>query len=189
MYDSFVHINEPLLMKVLAYKHFHIPLRITAPSKLDVLYLNRNDGRRGIQNAEMLLQSMTNHTDVNVVIQENNPMSFEEQVMNVMKRDIYISIHGAAMTHILFMEPFGALIEFNPPNFHEQFYRNMATKTQLLFYGIYKTFTDNMKYSMTVSQTEKKLNQIFTVPIELFEHTFSLAIQNVWNLKYKIVSI
>lgn len=189
MYDSFVNTYEPLFMKLLAYKHYNIPIRIGKPVKLDVLYLYRNDGKRGIKNAEDLLACIRNYTDVNLIIQENKPMTFDEQVLNVVKKDIYISIHGAAMTHILFMEPFGALIEFNPPNFHEQFYRNMAMKTRLLFYGIYKTFTENMKYSMTVSQTEKKLNQVFTVPFELFEKTFSLAVENVWKLKYKLVKL
>lgn len=189
MYDSFIHTYEPLFMKLLAYKYYHIPLRIEKPEKLDVLFLYRNDSRRGIKNTEEILNCIKNRTDIHLIIQENKPMTFDEQILNVVKRDIYISIHGAAMTHILFMEPFGALIEFNPPNFHEQFYNNMARKTKLLFYGIYKTYTDNMKYSMTVTQTDKKLNQIFTVPIKLFERTFSLAVKNVWEMKYKLVTI
>lgn len=187
MYDSFVDFNEPLLMKMLAYKRFNISVRLSKPSKLDVLYLNRNDARRGIVNANMLLDIIRNYTDIQLIIQENKPMSFSDQVLNVIKKDMYISIHGAAMTHILFMEPFSAVIELNPPNFQEPFYKNMAMKTQLFFFGVYKTFTDNMKYSMTVRQTDKKLNQFFTVPLELFQHTFSLAVKDVWEFKYQMV--
>lgn len=187
MYDSFVDYDEPLLIKMLAYKRFNISVRLSKPAKLDVLYLNRNDARRGIVNANMLLDTIRNYTDIQLIIQENKPMSFADQVLNVIKKDMYISIHGAAMTHILFMEPFSAVIELNPPNFKEPFYKNMAMKAQLFFYGVYKTFTDNMKYSMTVRQTDKKLNQFFTVPLELFQHAFSLAVKDVWEFKYQMV--
>jgi hypothetical protein len=116
-------------------------------------------------------------------------MTFEEQVRNVVKKDIYISLHGAAMTHILFMEPFSGIIELNPPKFKEPYYQNMAQKSRILFYGIYKTYTDDMKKSMSLINTDKILNQKFYVPLELFESMYSRAIANVWKYKYTMVDL
>ena len=65
----------------------------------------------------------------------------------------------------------------------------MAIKTQLLYYGIFSTWTKDMKTSMSLQQTEKKLNQWFTVPMELFKKTLTMAVENVWKLKYKTVRL
>lgn len=189
MYDSFVSVEEPLLMKQLVYRMYRKHIRLTKPRFLSMLYLDRNGGKRGIENRDELVAHMQNVTGTKLVIQPNKPMSFREQVEFVWDKDIYISVHGAAMTHILFMEPLGALIEFNPPNFREPFYRNMAIKTQLLYYGIFSTWTKDMKVSMSLQQTEKKLNQWFTVPMELFAKTLAMAVENVWKLKYKTVRL
>lgn len=189
MYDSFVSYQEPLLVKRIAYRYFHESIRMDKPDRLDVLYLNRSSGRRGLYNNNELIEFIQTRNDIRLSIQQNVAMTFEEQVRAVMKKDVYISIHGAAMTHILFMEPFGAVIEFNPPKFNEPFYRNMADNSCLLFYGIYKTYTNNMNVSMALQNTDKILNQWFTVPLTLFNVTYSLAINNVWSMKYKMVTL
>lgn len=189
MYDTFVNPNEPLLMKQLYYRAYHKHIRLMKPSKLALLYLDRNNPRRGLENRGEILEFLTNLTDVSLTIQPDTPLTFHEQVEFVLDKDIYLSIHGAGMTHILFMEPFGAVIEINPPNFKEPYYRNMAEKTQLVFYGIFNTVTKDMKKSMALKETDKKLNQRFTVPMELFERTVNLAVANVWLLKYKEVDV
>ena len=189
MYDSFVSFREPLLVKRIAYRFFNESFRLERPDRLDILYLNRSGGRRGLVNNIQLIDCMQSRKDVRLSIQQNVAMTFEEQVRAVLKKDVYISIHGAAMTHILFMEPFGAVIEFNPPKFKEPFYRNMADKSCLLFYGIYKTHTSNMNVSMALVNTDKILNQWFTVPLSLFNVTYLLAIENVWSMKYKMVAL
>ena len=189
MYDTFVSPDEPLLMKQLYYRAYHKHIRLTKPSKLELLYLDRNGTRRGLENRDEIVQYLMNHTDITLTIQPDTQLSFQEQVEFVLDKDIYLSIHGAAMTHILFMEPFGAIIEINPPNFKEPYYRNMAEKTRLVFYGIYNTVTKDMKRSMALKETDKKLNQRLTVPMELFERTVSMAVTNVWLLKYKEVDL
>ena len=189
MYDTFVSPDEPLLMKQLYYRASHRHIRLTKPSKLAFLYLDRNGTRRGLDNRNEILRYLTNRTDIILTVQPDTQLSFREQVEFVLDKDLYLSIHGAAMTHILFMEPFGAVIEINPPNFKEPFYKNMAEKTQLVFYGIYNTITKDMKKSMALKETEKKLNQRLTVPMELLERTVNLAVTNVWSLKYKEVDL
>ena len=189
MYDTFVDTDEPLFMKQLAYRAFRRHIRLTRPSKLSVLYLDRNSGRRGMNNRDEIVASLENRTDITLTIQPNTPMTFREQVEYVLDADIFVSLHGAAITHILFMEPLGALVEIYPPNFREPFYKNMADKVQLLFYGIYSTFTDDMEKSMSYVQTDKKINQWITVPLGLFEKTVTRAVQDVWKLKYTEVEI
>lgn len=189
MYDTFISFKEPLLVKRIVYRQFHETIRTRKPDVLDVLYLNRSGGRRGLTNNRELMECMRSRSDVRVIVQENVPMTFEEQVRSVLKRDVYISIHGAAMTHILFMEPLSAVIEFNPPKFKEPFYKNMAHKSSLLYFGIYKTFTSDMQASMALRVTDKILNQWFTVPLPLFNETYALAIGNVWSMKYRMVNV
>ena len=164
MYDTLTNLDESLLIKSLIYKAFHLTLRHVVPSKLDVLYLHRNDSRRGIANADQLIeamQAMQTKTNVELTILQNTRLSFREQVLAFVCRDIFISIHGAAFTNILFMEPLSAVIELNPPKFRGDFYYNMAKQSTLFFYGIYNTFTANMKYSLSLVHTDQKLNQFF----------------------------
>ena len=186
MYDSFISNAEPMLVRLLAYRQFHLHLRTQPPALLTVYFLNRNGGRRGIRNVEELIEYMRNANGTKLEISSNSPATFEAQVRSVAHIDVYVSMHGAAMTNILFMEPLSALIEMNPPKFKEAFYRNMASKANLLFYGIYSTYPENMEYSMRERSTDKILNQWITVPLRLFGKSFDLATGNVWKYKYRM---
>ena len=62
MYDSFVSIEEPLLMKQLVYRMFKKHMRLTKPPVLSMLYLDRNGGKRGIENRDELVAYMQNFT-------------------------------------------------------------------------------------------------------------------------------
>ena len=186
MYDSFVSTAEPMLVRLLAYRQFHLALRTQPPSRLSIYFLNRNGGSRGIRNVDELIEYMQKANGTRLDVSSNAPATFEEQVRSVAHIDVYVSMHGAAMTNILFMEPLSALIEMNPPKFKEAFYKNMASKANLLFYGIYSTYTENMEYSMREQQTAKILNQWITVPLQLFGKTFDLATKNAWKYKYKM---
>ena len=186
MYDSFVSTAEPMLVRLLAYRQFRLALRTQPPSRLSVFFLNRNGGSRGIRNVEEIIEYMQKANGTELNISSNSPATFEDQVRSVAHIDVYVSMHGAAMTNILFMEPLSALIEMNPPKFKEAFYRNMASKANLLFYGIYSTYTENMEYSMREQSTAKILNQWITVPLRLFGKTFDLATKNVWKYKYRM---
>ena len=189
MYDTLQSLDEALLIKSLAYKRFNLTLRRTIPAKLDVLYLFRNDSRRGIANTDQLIQAIQANTHVQLTVLQNSRMSFQEQVLAFVRRDVFVSIHGAAFTNILFMEPLSAVIELNPPKFRGDFYYNMARQSVLFFYGIYNTYTANMKYSLSLVQTDQMLNQVFSVPVSLFTKAFTSAVQNVRRYKYRLVQL
>ncbi|KAJ3108010.1 hypothetical protein HDU97_002590 [Phlyctochytrium planicorne] len=53
-------------------------------------------------------------------------MSLAEQIRVVGETDILISMHGAALTHVLFMKPDSYLIELFPFRFKKNVFRNLA---------------------------------------------------------------
>ena len=172
-------------MRLLAYRSFGHTIHFHSPSHLKVLFNNRNGQQRGIINNKQLITYIQNYSNVFLQVTNDTSGSFIDQVRSVFSIDLYISIHGAALTHILFMEPLSALIEINPPYFREPYYRNMAFLSRILYYGIFSTYTNNMNYSMSLVQTDKKLNQQIVVPLRLFHLFFDLATSNIWKYKYQ----
>ncbi|RUS70729.1 hypothetical protein EGW08_021507 [Elysia chlorotica] len=89
-------------------------VRQTGPSKekIRVTLLSRNTQYRNILNQEELLKAMKSDEELEVSVAEyNRLMPFEEQLKHSHNSDIFIGIHGAGLTHLLFQPDWAVVIE------------------------------------------------------------------------------
>lgn len=90
-----------------------------------VAVIVRRDGRRQIRNLLPLLSHLrTLPITFEVVAFEDYPLA--DQVRLVHRVDIMVAVHGAALSHLLFMRPGAAVIEIFPYGFRKTIYRNLA---------------------------------------------------------------
>ncbi|KAK3769696.1 hypothetical protein RRG08_004947 [Elysia crispata] len=96
----------------------HVLHRLNVPQagphneKIRVTLLSRNTKYRNILNQEELVKAMKSDGELEVsVVEYNRLMLFEEQLNNSHNSDIFIGIHGAGLTHLLFQPDWAVVIE------------------------------------------------------------------------------
>ncbi|XP_050439181.1 EGF domain-specific O-linked N-acetylglucosamine transferase isoform X2 [Adelges cooleyi] len=81
--------------------------------KIKITFLSRNTRYRNVLNENELISALRNNTDYDVkkVIYNGNYLSFTEQVRTTHNSDIFIGMHGAGLTHLLFLPDWAVLFE------------------------------------------------------------------------------
>ncbi|KAJ3073274.1 hypothetical protein HDU98_001892 [Podochytrium sp. JEL0797] len=90
------------------------------------LVLREQNTPRQILNEDQVIQTLQS-LPIRLSIHKFHDMSLLEQVRIVDKTDIFITMHGAAMTHILFLKPNAYVIELFPYAFKKVIYQNIAS--------------------------------------------------------------
>lgn len=124
--------TDSVNLKVLVNRvktHYRVSPLTKAPSRpkgmLNLLYINRT-GRRKLEGAGALLKSVEEkYPNVNVSSVDFDLLSVPEQLELVQRTDILVGLHGAGLTHIMFMSQ-GAVVEIRPPDFHHKGFKNLA---------------------------------------------------------------
>lgn len=101
-----------------------------------VTFIKRTNTRKLINETSLLAaaRAAIPHMQLNEV--DFEPMSFADQLATVQKTDLLAGVHGAGLTHALFLPPGAAVAEIIPPKFFHKGFRNVA---QLLGSGYFST--------------------------------------------------
>ncbi|KAI8806417.1 hypothetical protein BJ742DRAFT_816769 [Cladochytrium replicatum] len=70
---------------------------------------------------------------VDVVVHQFDGLGLEEQVSIVENTDVLISMHGAALTHLMFLKPGSYVIELFPFGFRKIIYQNFAKMLKIKY--------------------------------------------------------
>lgn len=115
------------------------------PDQIMVTFIDRKEGRR-LQNKDELfnaLQAEIPHVKVRQV--DFTAMSFPEQLRVIRDTDVLVGVHGAGLTHTMFMrEKMGVIVELQPETLrHPQTgephngFRNLANMLRLDYFRIH----------------------------------------------------
>lgn len=89
-----------------------IPQHERLNKKIRITLLSRDTKYRRILNEDELLDSIMENKEYEVrKVVFNRNVPFKEQMEISSNTDIFIGIHGAGLTHVLFLPPWGALFE------------------------------------------------------------------------------
>ncbi|KAG8159638.1 hypothetical protein KVR01_010275 [Diaporthe batatas] len=109
--------------------HYMLTPLTKTPSRpkgmLNLLFIDRT-GRRKLEGAEALLKAVeVKYPNVNVSSVDFELLSIPEQLAMIQRTDILVGVHGAGLTHTMFMTH-GAVVEIRPPNFQHKGFKNLA---------------------------------------------------------------
>ncbi|KAI6650615.1 hypothetical protein LOD99_7665 [Oopsacas minuta] len=81
--------------------------------QVQVTLVPRNTKFRNILNQEELISALNTVGAINLTVIEYNPrhMSFIQQLDQTYNSDVFITMHGAGLTHLLFLPDWGSVIE------------------------------------------------------------------------------
>lgn len=105
--------------------------------RINVLFVNRPlASHRSILNCEQIISAIrSKHNDWNIVFSYFSNVSLYDQINQVMKADIFITLHGSAEVHMLLLNDDALMIEIMPYLLETfiNLYRNIANLTKLNF--------------------------------------------------------
>ncbi|PNY21913.1 6-hydroxy-D-nicotine oxidase [Tolypocladium capitatum] len=125
---------KTFVSRVLA--HYNMASPVKDGKKVVVTYTRRTNTRKLIDEAEHMeaLRKQVPHMKLNVV--DFSLLPFYEQLKVARETDLLIGVHGAGLTHLMFLQPGSAVIEILPEGFQHKGFRNLA---QMLGIGFFRT--------------------------------------------------
>ncbi|KJZ74281.1 hypothetical protein HIM_06287 [Hirsutella minnesotensis 3608] len=121
--------RDSVLVKVFisrALSAYRTGTPIKDDNSVKVTFIRRTNTRKLIdEDAHMLaLKDRIPHIKLNVV--DFATMPFAEQLDIVRGTDLLVGVHGAGLTHLMFLQPGSAVLEILPEGFQHKGFRNLA---------------------------------------------------------------
>ncbi|KJK74011.1 hypothetical protein H634G_10742 [Metarhizium anisopliae BRIP 53293] len=131
--------RESALVKAFISRVLHLYDVPTPPrSKTEVVakFIRRTNTRKLINETELIASAKRAVPHLNIEIVDFGEFSFAEQLKIVRETDLLIGVHGAGLTHTMFLPPGSAVVEILPGDFAHMGFRNLA---QLLGHQYHRT--------------------------------------------------
>ena len=100
------------------------------PQKLIVTFINRTNNRKLVNQSNLLsdLRSAFPYAKNKIEVREIDfaALPLAEQLQLVRETDVLVGVHGAGLTHAMFLPPGGAVVEILPPGLKHKGFRNLA---------------------------------------------------------------
>jgi protein O-GlcNAc transferase len=93
-------------------------------------FLKRKGSRKLLQDEALLDAIRSNYPRVEVKSVDMGSLSLPEQLRTIQETDLLLGVHGAGLTHMMFMrEGAGAVVEIQPEGLSHKGFRNLAAMT------------------------------------------------------------
>ncbi|KAH9895529.1 hypothetical protein F4778DRAFT_747202 [Xylariomycetidae sp. FL2044] len=116
------------------------PFRTTNQDPIAVTFVQRSETRRLHNQRSLFAELQRRNPRVRVQMVDFAAMSFSEQVRIARQTDVLVGVHGAGLTHSMFMRKgAGAVVEIQPRGLDHNGFRNVAGKLGL---GYFRTHVD-----------------------------------------------
>ncbi|RJE19216.1 hypothetical protein PHISCL_08441 [Aspergillus sclerotialis] len=91
-----------------------------------VTFINRTGSRRLVDQEEYLKKLQSTFANVKVQSGDFADILFHEQLEIIQDTDVLVGVHGAGLTHAMFLQPRSAVVEILPPTLNHKGFRNLA---------------------------------------------------------------
>ncbi|EFY84844.1 DUF563 domain protein [Metarhizium acridum CQMa 102] len=134
--------RESALVKAFVSRVLHlydVPTPARRNREVVAKFVRRTNTRKLINETELIesVQKAIPHLDLEIV--DFAGFSFAEQLKIVRETDLLIGVHGAGLTHTMFLPPGSAVVEILPGDFAHMGFRNLA---QILGHRYYRTHAE-----------------------------------------------
>jgi protein O-GlcNAc transferase len=98
------------------------------PPTINLTFINRTGKRQLLNQTTLLAAVEAKHPHVRIQAVDFEPLTFPEQLRLVRATDILVGVHGAGLTHTMFMRdgPASAVVEIRPRECDYRGFRNLA---------------------------------------------------------------
>ena len=140
-----------------------------------VTFINRTSSRRLLHQDEYIaaLAHRVSHTRIQSV--DFSAIPFKEQLLIISNTDVLIGVHGAGLTHGMFLRPRSSIVEILPSDLDHKGFRNLAS---CLNHGYYSARATKLPHSEESGDWHR--DSVF-LDKNLFLHVAELAVESMFN--------
>lgn len=145
----------------------------SSPSRQDpnivLTYINRTSSRRLIDDELYLNKVKEALPHITVRSVDFATLSLQEQLKIVQETDVLVGVHGAGLTHGMFMQPRSTIVELLPSDLNHKGFRNMAMLMDHAYLSVHsspKSKTGNDWHGEDVFVEFDKFLEIVTIAVK-----------------------
>lgn len=126
-------------------EHFDLfaPSTASSPHNLKITVIDRVTKRRLLHQDELMAALKDALPEHNIQLVDFATLPFRDQLATVRYSDVLVGVHGAGLTHGMFLPSGSAIVEFMPLDLEHRGFRNMARMLGHSYHGV-KTIKSNI---------------------------------------------
>lgn len=161
-------------------RHFNITDPIGLPEQIVVTFINRTDTRKLIDQDSHFeaIGKRYNHTEILLQVIDFAALPLEEQIEIVRGTDILVGVHGAGLTHGIWLNQGSTMVEILPHGFNHKGFRNLAGALGHNYYSAHASEPET-----SVQDNSENFWQVSDVALEesRFLYLLDIAIKSMYN--------
>jgi len=119
-------------------------------------FLHRGGSRRLLGEDTLLEAVRARYPRVHVAAVDMGRLSLTEQLRTIQETDVLVGVHGAGLTHTMFMrEGAGAVVEIQPQGFFHKGFRNLAAMTGQKYFSTHAEMVDEAEDEQPTKNEEE----------------------------------
>ncbi|KAK5743477.1 hypothetical protein LTR17_002652 [Elasticomyces elasticus] len=121
--------NQSVLLKTFSLRvldFYKVPTDSATHTSLTLTMIDRKTTRMLFDQDSLFTALQARFTDVTMRLVDFSQLSFREQLQIARSSDILVGVHGAGLTHAMFLKPSSSIVEILPPTLAYKGFKNMA---------------------------------------------------------------
>ncbi len=144
--------------RVLAW--YHVLDRPAPTANIRLTFIDRKAGRQLIGQDKLLDAVRSRFPEVEVQAVDLAALPFDEQLRVARETDLLVGVHGAGLTHLMFMnEGHGAVVEIQPEELHHKGFRNLALMLSQEYFLAHAAMVDQQSAEEVQAPSEPNENR------------------------------
>ncbi len=153
------------------------------------IVVRRNTTRQILNFEDMVEAIRLQFSQLKIEVHDFGFYSFTRQIEIIEQTDILLSMHGAAMAHVVFLRPGSFIIELFPFRFRKTIYQNLARSLGIHYLFWENTYPDKTVFNVDAVLkhrfTDRSLDEIRRNPIDWY----NMDSKNYWRNQDTVVTI
>lgn len=150
------------------------PHKAQKNSQVVVTYINRTGSRRLVHGEEYFNRVASKYPHVKVQSVDMAGLSLQKQLELIQGTDVLVGVHGAGLTHGMFLPPSSAMVELLPHKLDHKGFRNMASLMD------HEYFTIHASGATAAKRDDWHSNDVY-IEEERFMETIDAAVKVMYN--------
>ncbi|KAJ5777759.1 DUF563 domain-containing protein [Penicillium odoratum] len=142
--------------------------------KITFTFINRASGRKLVNQTQYLKRLQEEYPLVKVQSIDFAAISYKDQLQIIQESDILAGVHGAGLTHGIFLPPGSAMVEILPPGLNHKGFRNVASLRG------HNYFSTHASEPPSVHEGDWHSEDVY-LDVERFTSVMNVAIKAMYN--------